>query len=124
MFSQFIKVLCDAKHAPRRVLPHKFYMNHPNFKEKCAEEFTKRWEEEKKAPNFDPKTRLHFQCSVAKEVFDREPEDVREMIVSQVKEDYEEKFEAYKELVNGDKIALEGVEDFGEMSQQMYEFRQ
>ncbi|KAK7434814.1 hypothetical protein VKT23_020001 [Stygiomarasmius scandens] len=101
IFSGLIKKLCRVQHAPRRPIPYKFYMQHPDFAEKCSSH------------------RLHFQCKVAEELFNEEDTETQERITQEAEEEHEVNFEAYKELMEGDNIALDGIATFGELSKEI-----
>jgi hypothetical protein len=120
-FSGLLKLMCKVGPSPRRVLEHKWYMNHPDYQERCAQVYSERWELERLKPDFNPKLRLSFQCEVAKELYLAEDDEVKEKIMAETKADHDEKMATYKQLVNGEKFALGGVEagEFGELAQEM-----
>ncbi|THU91455.1 hypothetical protein K435DRAFT_801217 [Dendrothele bispora CBS 962.96] len=114
-FSGFLKLLCNVGRPPRRLLPHKFYMAHEEFAEKCHTTFQERWPNAGLGPSF----RLDFQCKVAQELFEEESDDVKARIDAELQEEYDSKLKAYQQLMKGDKFAIEGIEEFGEMAKEI-----
>ncbi|KAK7461255.1 hypothetical protein VKT23_008430 [Stygiomarasmius scandens] len=118
-FVGVIKQLCNVGHSPRRMKDFKFYMAHHQFKDKVGEEFQERW----KVAGLPKSQRLDFHCTVAKELFEAEPKDVREMIAAENEAAYLVKDEAYEQLMNGDKLAMADLakveEQFGDLANEI-----
>ncbi|KAK7441193.1 hypothetical protein VKT23_016674 [Stygiomarasmius scandens] len=114
-FAGLIRLLGNVGHAPRRIPLYKFYMTHPDFEDECHRVFQERWS----SGGLDRKFRLHFQCQVAEELYNQESEEVKARIEMEAAEHLEEKLSTYKQLMNGEKLTLESLNEFGEMSKEI-----
>ncbi|THU85771.1 hypothetical protein K435DRAFT_868970 [Dendrothele bispora CBS 962.96] len=90
-------------------------MSKPEYKERVAEIYESRW----KKADLDPKYQLWFHTQVAKEVFKGESAELRERIETEAKREHEKDLAAYKQLMNGDKIAITKLEEFGDLAKEI-----
>ncbi|KAK7453263.1 hypothetical protein VKT23_011939 [Stygiomarasmius scandens] len=109
-FIGLIKQMCNVGHPPRRMKDFKFYMCHVDYKEKVLTEFWKRWE----VADLPRSKRLDFQCGVAQELFEQESEEVQQQIAQENTEAFAKKEEAYQQLMNGEKFAMDDLSRLGE----------
>ncbi|KAK7457772.1 hypothetical protein VKT23_010111 [Stygiomarasmius scandens] len=114
-FAGLIRLLGNVGHAPHRIPLYKFYMTHPDFEDECHRVFLERWS----SRGLDQKFRLHFQCQVAEELFNQESEEVKARIEMEAAEHLEEKLSTYKQLMSGEKLTFESLNEFGEMSKEI-----
>ncbi|THU87795.1 hypothetical protein K435DRAFT_866935 [Dendrothele bispora CBS 962.96] len=115
VFSGLLKQICNVGRPPRLTEPYKYYMSQPEYKDRVAEIYESRW----KKADLDPKYRLWFHTQVAKEVFEGESAELRERIETEAKREHEKDLAAYKQLMNGDKIAITKLEEFGDLAKEI-----
>lgn len=108
-------MLKASKGAPRGMPDYKFWMSHPLHKVKFIEGY-------KKASAANPPTeneRMAFQCKVAQDLFELEPDDVKATIAIENAEKCSAKFAAFKKLMSGRGFTLEGADDIDEESRKL-----
>jgi hypothetical protein len=111
-FEPFLKMLCKVGRSPASIVPFKFYMSHPDFRAKCFKEYESRW----KDAGLNARLRVDFQCRVAAELYDKEPDDIKAKIKAEIVKEHEERLTAYKQLMNSDKFVLDtSKHDFGDI---------
>ncbi|THU98427.1 hypothetical protein K435DRAFT_856666 [Dendrothele bispora CBS 962.96] len=115
VFSDLMKELCTVSHSPRRPIPYKYYMNHPDYVEKCRAAFQEEW----KTAGLEKSQRLHFQCKVAQRLYMEEDDETRQMLEEEALEEYETSMKAYQELTNGNKLTLDSLTEFGELPKEI-----
>lgn len=108
-------MLKGSKGAPRGMPDYKFWMSHPLYKAKFNDEY-------EKASTENPpkeKERIAFQCKLAQDLFELEPDDVKESIATENAEKCSEKFVAFKKLMSGRGFTLEGADEIDEESKML-----
>lgn len=108
-------MLKASKGAPRAMPDYKFWMSHPTYKVKFTEEYAK-------ASAANPpseKERMAFQCKVAQDLFELEPDEVKESIAIENAEKRSARFAAFKKLMSGRGFTLEGADEIDEESKML-----
>ncbi|KAJ3752647.1 hypothetical protein EV360DRAFT_75171, partial [Lentinula raphanica] len=96
-----------TKGAPRRKPNYKHFMSHPDHKADFLAYY-----DEKTEGNRPPKSqRMAVQCSLAKELYDAQPDEVKVKIALENAESYSEQFKAFKKLLSSQGFSLDTVDE-------------
>jgi predicted restriction endonuclease len=81
--------------SPKRTTDYQFYMRHDDYKKAVDDEFKFRhWDEPRH-------NHLALRCKIAREMFDREPEEVKDRIRKEALEEHEEEKQQWKDAEEG-----------------------
>ncbi|KAF8134662.1 hypothetical protein K438DRAFT_1997700 [Mycena galopus ATCC 62051] len=81
--------------APKHLVGHQFYMQHPDFKEKVHQEYAAKYPDTPKAQQ------LNVKCKVAQTLWDAESEDVKSRLLAEAKESHAALLDAYNNSMEG-----------------------
>lgn len=98
-FTAWFQHLNRSRVAPRRLPAHKFYMHHPDHKGKVDAKYNERFGPDAE-DEVDENRALAERVSVAKELFDREPQELREVMATGSKEAYDVAVKQYEGFGN------------------------
>jgi hypothetical protein len=87
--------------APKRIVDYQFYMQHPDFKEKVAQEYS---ENHLGTPKKD---RLKVKCEIARTLLEAESEEVKARIRAEAVAEHEALLEAHNKAFEGTPPATE-----------------
>jgi hypothetical protein len=85
----------NSEIAPRRKHNHQYYMSHPDFKDAVKARFDEEYGDEHKA------TQLSLRCSVARNLLDAEPQEVKDQMKKECNEEHTREVEAFKQSGDG-----------------------
>lgn len=103
-----------SKGRPRGMPDYKFWMSHPQYKEK----FAKAYEDAKALNPPERKNRIKFQCEVAERLYEQESAEVKRAIALENEESRSSKSAAYKRLLAG-QFTLDGAAEIDEKSKKL-----
>ncbi|KAJ3738103.1 hypothetical protein EV360DRAFT_77133, partial [Lentinula raphanica] len=98
---------------PRRKPDYKYFMSHPEFQQQCQDYY-------REAIVDDPPSkaeRIKKQCELAEDLYNRQPDDVKERISLENSAQYSSQVGAFKKLVHG--FSLEGVDELTDVEKQL-----
>ncbi|KAL1724980.1 hypothetical protein EV714DRAFT_277958 [Schizophyllum commune] len=102
-FKQALKGIIPS--LTRREPEHKVWMRQPEYREAFVPEFKQRWEEANKPTTEE----LAFRVKIAKEVYERQDEEVKARVQQLVKEDYERQL-ARNAAIENDEVTPESAQ--------------
>lgn len=108
-------MLKASKGAPRGMPDYKFWMSHPLHKAK----FTEGYEKVSAANPPTENERMALQCKVAQDLFELEPDEVKESIAVENAENRSARFSAFKKLMSGRGFTLEGADEIDAESKKL-----
>lgn len=94
-FEYLARLRGDSEIAPRRKHDHQYYMSHPDFKDAVKARFDEEYGDEPKA------TQLSLRCSVARNLLDAEPQEVKDRMKKECNEEHAREVEAFKQSGDG-----------------------
>ncbi|KAJ7788216.1 hypothetical protein B0H14DRAFT_3504463 [Mycena olivaceomarginata] len=101
-WSSFMKQMTRPEGpAPKRIVDYQFYMQHPDFKEKVAQEYS---ENHSGTPKKD---RLKVKCEIARTLLEAESEEVKARICAEAVAEHEALLEAHNKVFEGTPPATE-----------------
>ncbi|KAJ3966068.1 hypothetical protein EV361DRAFT_601642 [Lentinula raphanica] len=100
---------------PRRKPDYKHFMSHPEYRDQCQEHYR-----DATADNPPSKAeRIKRQCELAEDLYNQQPDDVKEKIALENSAQHSSRVDAFKKLLSGNGFSLEDVGELTDAEKQL-----